>query len=51
MKLRNISHHFYLKKAKLCDLYLPVLAGASRMGGLVRVARILRLVVHVSGRQ
>lgn len=34
-----------------CDLYLPVFAGASRVGGLVRVARILRLVVHVSGRR
>lgn len=30
---------------------LPVLAGALGVGRLVRVARVLRLVVHVSGRQ
>ncbi len=32
-------------------LYVPVLAGASGVGGLVWVARVLRLVVHVSGRR
>lgn len=29
----------------------PVLPGASGMGRLVRVARVLRLIVHVSGRR
>lgn len=42
---------FLYKPTSVCDLYLPVFARAPRMGGLVRVARILRLVVHVSGRQ
>lgn len=38
VQVKSISHHFHLKPPQLCDLYLPVLAGASRMGGLVRVA-------------
>lgn len=37
--------------AYLNGSYPPVLSGASGMGGLVWVARVLRLVVHVSGRR
>lgn len=35
----------------LTCVYLPVFAGASGVGRLVWVARVLRLVVHVSGRR